>query len=356
MSDPLTRTLDGALVSGRAPLPDALASALEAARDLGTERAAIHAGERLADAITTHLPPLTSLSRTPIAPMWLEPWAACAPLQRTGPTRLVRTATIARTPRGLACIDPALPEAFAATPLGERMASLHHAARETFPLTLRMAVGPPEHFTEIVFTDLRFQALRALLGTTHGDGLEPALPPWFAKARVYVSALDWARYAHPDALPTEERAALARGGLARLRTDAVVFVDRPLVTDAGLVVVPTGGLTPGALTVAMPVRDGRIRVAVATSQATTRDAYSPYESALPGLREHARLRDTDVAPRGDALDQAAHLRALRFERALADRDPKDPRFHDVLPSTALHVGSRLHAPVGSRTKSTLTGV
>lgn len=333
MTDPFPHTL-GTAISGSAAA--GLASALEAARALGTEASAIHAGERLAHAICVHLAPVVSLSRTPIAPMWLEPWAACAPLHRTAPARLVRTATIARTPRGLACIDPTLPEAWARTPLGERMRSLHpEATRESFPLTLRMAVGPPEHFTEIVLTDLRFQSLRALLGTTHGDGLEPALPPFFPKARVYVSALDWAHLAHPDALPTEERAALVRGGLARLRTDALVLVDRPLVTDAGLVLVPTGGLTPGTLTVAMPVRDSRVRVAVVTSQATTRDAYSPYESALAGLREHARLRDTDVAPRGDALDQAAHLRALRFERALADRDPKDPRFHDILPSQQL---------------------
>lgn len=317
------------------PDPTPLAAALEAARDLSTEAAAIRAGERLAHAITETLPTVISLSRTPLCPMWLEPWAACAPLARTAPTRLVRTATLARTERGLVCIDPTLPTAWAETPLGERMRSLHDEARETFPLTLREAIGPPEHFTEVVLTDLRFQTLRALLGTTRGDGLEPPLPPLFPKARVHVGAADWARLTSGAALPPEELATLSRHGLDRLRTDQLVLVERPTLLSSGLVLVPTPGLTPGHLTVALPVRADRPRVAVVTSNATTRDAYSPYESPLPGLREHARLRDTDVAPRGDALDRAAHLRSLRFERALADRDPKDPRFHDVLPSTLL---------------------
>jgi hypothetical protein len=316
------------------PTPE-LAAALDAARDLSTDGAAIRAGERLAHAMSA-LPTVVSLSRTPLAPMWLEPWAACAPLAQHGPARLVRTTTIARTERALVCIDPALPTAWAETPLGERMRSLHPATTETLPLTLREAIGSPEHFTEVVFTDLRFQTLRALLGTTHGDGLEPALPPLFAKARVYVGAADWQRLTDPRAhLPTEELATLSRRGLDRLRTDQLVLVERPTLLPSGLVLVPTPGLTPGHLTVALPVRADRVRIAVATSNATTRDALSPYESPLPGLREHARLRDTDVAPRGDALDRAAHLRALRFERALADRDPKDPRFHDVLPSQQL---------------------
>ncbi|MBX7197371.1 MAG: hypothetical protein K1X94_35300 [Sandaracinaceae bacterium] len=304
--------------------------ALLGARSLSDDAHAVHAGERLAWAMSQELAPAVSLSRTPLAPMWMERWAACQALGASGPLRLVRTATIVRTATDLVCIDPCLPDAWARTPLGERMRSLHpRETSETFPMTLTEALGPPGHFTEVIFTSVGFQSLRELLGATHGDGLEHALAPYFQGARVIVgpSALSRAR--------TElDRSTDVRDGFARLRVDHVTEITGPTLLPSGLVAVPTGGYVPEHLAVAFVQKIDRPRVAVVTSQVTSREQLSPYESSLPGLREHARLRDTELAPRGDAADRAAHVSALRFERALADRDPADPRFHLVYPSQA----------------------
>lgn len=318
------------------------------------DASAVHAAERIAWAMARELPAAISLSRVPIAPMWLEPWAACQPLQKTGLVRLVRTATIVKTKTGLVCVDPCTPDAWLRTPLGERMRSLHEReTRESFPLTLAQAVGATDQlaradarspFSEVIFTSLASQSMRELLGTTHGDGVEAQLAPFFPGARIVIGPGALTR-ARTDA----ERATDVRGGLSRLSADQLVEIHEPTLLPSGLVVIPTGGVVPEHLTVAFVQRFEetklgvaslahpieRTRVAVVTSQCTSREQLSPYESSLSGLREHARLRDADVAPRGDALSTAVHLRALRFERALADRDPADPRFHLVHPSQLL---------------------
>jgi len=301
---------------------------------------AVHAAERIAWAMSHELAPAVSLSRVPIAPMWLEPWAACQSLAKSGVVRLVRTATIVKTKTGLVCIDPCLPEAWSRTPLGERMRSLHERdTNETFPLTLAQAVGATDRlpradarspFTEVIFTSLAFQSMRELLGTTHGDGVEETLAPFFPGARIVLGAGALTR-ARTDA----DRSTDVRGGLSRLCADQLVEIHEPTLLPSGLVVIPTGGVVPEHLTVAFVHKIDRARVAVVTSQCTSREQLSPYESSLPGLREHARLRDADVAPRGDAAHTAVHLRALRFERSLADRDPADPRFHLVHPSQSM---------------------
>lgn len=315
--------------------------ALRGARSFADETEALHAGERLAWTMARDLAPAISIARVSIAPMWLEAWAACQPLVASAPVRLVRTATVIRTRTDLVCIDPCLPSAWARTPLGERMRSLHDArTSETFPMTLSEAIGPvgtvtsgrheQQRYTEVIFTSLAFQSLRELLGTTHTDGLEAELAPYFPDARIVVGpgALSRARTEH-------EHATDVRGGLARVRTEGVLEITEPTLLPSGLVAVPTGGHVPEHLAIACVTKLDRPRVTVMTSQVTTRDAFAPYESSLPGLREHARLRDTELTPRGDAHDALAHRRALRFERALADRDPEDPRFHLVHPTLLL---------------------
>jgi hypothetical protein len=305
--------------------------ALRGARTFTDETEAVHAGERLAWTMARDLAPAVSIARVSIAPMWLEAWAACPPLVASAPVRLVRTATVIRTKTDLVCIDPCIPTAWSHTPLGERMRSLHQArTSETFPMTLSEAIGPPGKYTEVIFTSLAFQSLRELLGTTRTDGLEAVLAPYFPDARIVVGpgALSRARTEHDHATDV-------RGGLARVRTEGVVEITEPTLLPSGLVAIPTGGHVPEHLAIACVTKLDRPRVTVVTSQVTTRDAFAPYESTLPGLREHARLRDTELTTRGDAHDTLAHRRALRFERALADRDPGDPRFHLVHPTLLL---------------------
>lgn len=302
----------------------ALEEALSSFASEGSEESAIHAGEWLADSLAD-APPV-SLTRRAGHTLWVEPWSVCAPLAVPGPLLAQRKSTLLEVGTRRVLIDPCL---LAQTPLAERMQSLFGAP----PEMPHDAAFDPRTITDVVLTTLQHQALTALLGTTHGDGVRGPVPPMFPNARVYVGAADWKRAPRSEALAVYERALFQRVRDAQLQ-----FVDAPIHLAQGLIVVPTPGLTHGNLSVAC--RDVSGLVHVVSSNVVTRDALSPYESRLPGLLTHARLRDTDVAPRGDVASMERHIAALRFERHLSDRDPVDPRFQLVWPSTEL-VASRV---------------
>ncbi len=284
----------------------ALEEALLAFASEGSETAAIHAGEWLAESLRDA--PAVTLARLRGHTLWMEAWAACAPLTLATPVLVHRHATLLEVDTKRVLVDPCI--GIANTPLHERTRSLFGPP----PLLESDAIDAPS-ITDVVLTTLQHQSLRAL---TVG----------FPNARIHLGAGDWKR-----ALRSEELAVHERDLFARVDDAQIVFVDAPHYLAEGLVIVPTPGLTIGNLSVAC--RDVRALVHVISSNVTTRDALSPYESALPGLLTHTRLRDTDVAPRGDVDSMTRHLAALRFERHLSDRDPEDPRFQLVWPSSVL---------------------
>ena len=65
------------------------------------------------------------------------------------------------------------------------------------------------------------------------------------------------------------------------------------------------------------------------------DAWSPYESTIPGLREAVRLRNVEAVIRGDASDPARAVEAMSIERALADRRADKPAFFRIVPGMEL---------------------
>ena len=289
--------------------------ALHAYATEGSEAAAIHAGEWLAESLRD-APPV-ALTRLRGHALWMEAWAACAPLTLATPVLVHRHATLLEVGNKRVLVDPCI--GVAKTPLDERTRSLFGA-----PPMLESDAIDPTSITDVVLTTLQHQSLRAL--PAHFPARETSNQ--FPNARIYLGAADWKR-----ALRTEELAVHERDLFARVSDAQFVFVDAPLYLAEGLVIVPTPGLTKGNLSVAC--RDAQALVHVVSSNVTTRDALSPYESTLPGLLTHTRLRDMDVAPRGDVDSMTRHLAALRFERHLSDRDPADPRFQLVWPSSLL---------------------
>jgi hypothetical protein len=306
----------------------AVVEALATFASEGSEESAIHAGEWLAEALR-HAPPV-SLTRLAGHAFWMEAWAACAPLSVSAPVLVQRKATLLEVGARHVLVDPCIGPAN--TPLAERMASLLGA-----PPALAIDAIDPLSITDVVLTTLQHQSLRTLLGTTHGDGVQGPVSPMFPNARVHLGAADWKR-----ALRSEELAVHERALFARLRDAQLVYVNEPVYLAEGLVIVPTPGLTIGNLSVACRDADGLVHVV--SSNVVTRDALSPYESTLPGLLLHTRLRDIDVAPRGDVFSMARHFAALRLERHLSDRDPNDPRFQLIWPSSELLASHMPTAP------------
>jgi glyoxylase-like metal-dependent hydrolase (beta-lactamase superfamily II) len=100
----------------------------------------------------------------------------------------------------------------------------------------------------------------------------------------------------------------------------------------GVVLVETPGPTPGHASIAFALHG---KVFVHTHAGAVVDAWAPYESTLPGLREAVRLRNVEAVIRGDASDPVRALEAMAIERALADRRADRPAFFRTLPAMEL---------------------
>ncbi len=210
-------------------------------------------------------------------------------------------------------LDPS--DASHVTPYEQRIASRHPVLARLFTAPEPARAWPT---ADVVFSTAL--ALRAI-GRTRET---LARTRWLAMAAELdaardPSARDASRYVR--AQPAIEA---AHGGLA---------------LAPGVLAISTPGATPGHASVAFSHR-GKIHVFTHAGVAT--DAWSPYESKIPGLREAVRLRNVEAIVRGDASDPGAALESMAIERALADRDERAPAFFHIVPAMAL--GAALIAP------------
>lgn len=216
-------------------------------------------------------------------------------------------------------IDAFVPGEAERTPFGERFGQRHPLRRSWVP----EAAGsqPIEGVKQIVLTSLRHRSLALLLAG-------------FPEASVRVHPAEHARYCDP---PPSERALYER---------------TPVIAHERLVLAGGGALAPGLVIIETPGLGGGSCSVVANDGGTIRvlsphgvalDAWSPYESRLPGLREAVRLHDVEAVPRGDADPVQAAI-SMGLERVLADRRKDAPAFHDITPTLEL-VPSAL-APIG----------
>lgn len=219
-------------------------------------------------------------------------------------------------------VDGTTEGAFAATPFGERLLARHPLRTRGLglrPLERALAdVGvAPADVDLVLLTHLRFVALEPLLA---------ALP----KARIVVSDREWAAQHAPSAWerPFRERT-------APRRSERIVRAPGDVEIAPGLLYLATPGLTPGAASIAACV--GK-RIRVFSASGLCRDAWTPYESSLAGVREIVRLRDVEVVPRGDAGNAAEASESMALERALSDREGPwhtIDTWGELLPATAL---------------------
>src|SRR5207342_1832924 len=100
----------------------------------------------------------------------------------------------------------------------------------------------------------------------------------------------------------------------------------------GVMAIETPGPTAGHVSIAFCLAG---KVYVHTHAGVVVDAWSPYESTLPGLREAVRLRNVEAVIRGDATDPARAMEAMTLERALADRRTDRPALFRMVPGMEL---------------------
>lgn len=203
-------------------------------------------------------------------------------------------------------IDPT--DAGPCTPYEERIASRH-------PMALRaLAVrGQDASWPEVALVVSTSLALRSIARARNAL----AKTRWIApKAEQAV-----AREPSPLDLPRYSRSPVAvdPSGGSRMLAPGVALLETP-------------GPTAGHATIAFCLAG---KVFVHTHAGVVVDAWSPYESTIPGLREAVRLRNVEAVIRGDASDPIGALEAMALERALADRRSDKPALFRVLPGMEL---------------------
>jgi hypothetical protein len=203
-------------------------------------------------------------------------------------------------------VDPS--DAGPCTPYEERIASRHPVARRA--LAVR---GDDARWPEVDLVVSTSLALRSVVRAREALGKTRWIAPRAElEAARSPSPLDLPRYART---PVALEPSLGSKALA-----------------PGVLLVETPGPSSGHASVAFSVAG---KVYVHTHAGVIVDAWSPYESSVPGLREAVRLRGVEAVIRGDATDPAAALEAMALERALADRRGDAPAMFRVLPGIEL---------------------
>jgi glyoxylase-like metal-dependent hydrolase (beta-lactamase superfamily II) len=203
-------------------------------------------------------------------------------------------------------IDPT--DAGPCTPYEERIASRHPVALRALTVRSEDAVWPAVDL--VVSTSL---ALRSIARARHALGRTRWIAP---KAEQAV-----AREPSPLDLPRYSRTPVAVDPSGGSRSLA-----------PGVALIETPGPTPGHASIAFCLAG---KIFVHTHAGVVVDAWSPYESTIPGLREAVRLRNVEAVIRGDASDPIGAMEAMTLERALADRRSDKPALLRILPGMEL---------------------
>ena len=236
--------------------------------------------------------------------------------------------------------EPTIPEGSAQAPFyaqlierfGERLAE-RVGSREFH--TVRGALASigltPEDVDVVSFDHLHVQDLRLLMGTTRPVGDE-AVPrePLFPNATFVFQQreVDTFRSIHPL-----QWAWYVPHGMDDVRTDRLVCVDGDVQLGAGVALLFTPGHTDGNQSLCINTPDG---IWVSSENGVAADSWHPHLSKIPGIRRWAERMGREVVMNANTLeDSVDQYDSMIKEKAVADPNRRDPRWHNVFPSSEL---------------------
>jgi hypothetical protein len=202
--------------------------------------------------------------------------------------------------------------------LGERLLAPVHGTVED---ALARAGLLPEDVDYISFDHLHTQDLRRWLGTRD----EPA---YFPRAKLLVTAQEWA--SARGLLPTQAQW-YCPGGCEGIDPARVVTFDQDVVLGDGVALVRTPGHTEGNHSFVVHTSEGLL---VTSENGVCPDSYAPLNSAIPGVRRHAKRTGVEVILNGNTLEGSVdQYLSMLVERTLAGRSPRNPEFYNVVCSS-----------------------
>ena len=189
----------------------------------------------------------------------------------------------------------------------------------------------PEDVDYVSFDHLHVQDLRFVLGTSEPIPGEAApRPPLFPNAKLIAQRKEWDTFA---SLHPMQWAWYVEEGTKDLLTDDVVLIDGDIELGKGVALVWTPGHTDGNHSLCINTDDG---VWVSSENGVAADSWHPHLSKIPGVRKTAEFFGREVILNSNTLeDSIDQYDSMIKEKALADPNPRDPRYHNVFPSSEM---------------------
>jgi hypothetical protein len=194
----------------------------------------------------------------------------------------------------------------------------------------------PEDVDFISFDHLHVQDVRFVLGSTEPPPGHPeAVKPLFPNAKLLTQRKEWDTF---GSLHPMQWAWYVEDGIKGVNEDNVVLLDGDLELGKGVALVSTPGHTDGNHSLVINTDDG---VWVSSENGVCADSWHPHLSKIPGVRKTAEFFGREVILNSNTLeDSIDQYDSMIKEKALADPNPRDPRFLNVLPSSEMPAWKR----------------
>ena len=227
--------------------------------------------------------------------------------------------------------EPTVPEGSQEAPFydqlieryGERLSNLLATYYNDIGQALAKCGLAPEDVDYIAFDHLHVQDPRLMLGTD----TQPAYYP-NAKMIAQRSEVDTFKAIHPT-----QWAWYVEGGMDGVPEDRVVLVEGDVEIGKGLAFLHTPGHTDGNMSLCVNTPDG---IWVSSENGVAADNWHPRLSKIPGVRKWAEFFNREMVMNSNTLeDSLDQYDSMVKEHAVADPDPRDPRWKQVFPSSEL---------------------
>jgi hypothetical protein len=189
----------------------------------------------------------------------------------------------------------------------------------------------PEDVDFVSFDHLHVQDVRFLLGSSDPPPGHPeAVKPLFPNAKLLTQRAEWDTFA---SLHPMQWAWYVEDGIKGVNEDNVVLLEGDIELGKGVALISTPGHTDGNHSLCINTDDG---VWVSSENGVCADSWHPHLSKIPGLRRTAEFFGREVILNSNTLeDSIDQYDSMIKEKALADPNPRDPRFLNVFPSSEM---------------------
>ncbi len=196
---------------------------------------------------------------------------------------------------------------------------------------LRKTGLEPADVDFVSFDHLHVQDVRFVLGSTEPgrDGKGP-IPALFPNAKLVTQRREWDTF---KSLHPMQWAWYVEQGIDGVPDENVILIDGDAELGKGCALMATPGHTDGNHSLCINTTDG---VWLSSENGVCADNWHPRISKIPGVRKTAEFFGREVILNSNTLeDSIDQYDSMIKEKALADPNPRDPRFLNVFPSSEM---------------------